>query len=290
MFILFSILTNAALVLILKAFEKFKVGLFQALVFNYITAALFGFIFGADDVSFNSIIHSEWIGMSALLGMFFISLFYLIGLSSQQAGVAATSVANKMSLAIPVLIAFFAYNEKISALKILGIVLAMLAVYFASKKESTSQKSRSKFAYLLPFIIFFGSGILDALINYSQKSFDLSTHLPLFLSCSFGSAAVLGSIALSYLIFIKKEALLIRSVIGGLILGLVNYFSIYFFVLALSKSGLESTVVFPINNMGVVVFSALLAFWIYKERLSKINLIGVVLSLIAIVLIVWNTN
>jgi len=67
---------------------------------------------------------------------------------------------------------------------------------------------------------------------------------------------------------------------------LPNYFSIYFVLLALENLG--GVVVFPILNIGVVLFSSIISWLFYKEKMSKTNWIGVTLACISILIIMWN--
>jgi uncharacterized membrane protein len=47
----------------------------------------------------------------------------------------------------------------------------------------------------------------------------------------------------------------------------------------------SSSVIFPVNNMGIVLLSALLAWIVFKEKLSPVNWTGIVLSVVAIIMI-----
>ena len=73
----------------------------------------------------------------------------------------------------------------------------------------------------------------------------------------------------------------------GLALGLVNYGSIWFFVQAVTYSRLATSVVFPVNNMAIVGASAVLAWLVFKERLSRVNVLGIGLAVVAIAIIAW---
>jgi multidrug transporter EmrE-like cation transporter len=75
-------------------------------------------------------------------------------------------------------------------------------------------------------------------------------------------------------------------VIAGLVLGVPNYFSIYFIIKAL-KNGMESSVVYPINHVGTVLFTSFLGVLIFKEKLIPKNYIGIVVAIVAIVMIAF---
>jgi uncharacterized membrane protein len=68
----------------------------------------------------------------------------------------------------------------------------------------------------------------------------------------------------------------------GILLGIVNYFGVLFFIKALGTNIFDSSIIFGINNIGIVILSVLLGLLLFKEKLSSINLIGVFISIIAI--------
>jgi multidrug transporter EmrE-like cation transporter len=81
-----------------------------------------------------------------------------------------------------------------------------------------------------------------------------------------------------------------KHLIAGVVIGIPNYFSIWCLVRFLKNSRWESSASFPVNNMGIVLFSSVVAWLLFKERLSKINWLGVALSLLAISLIAFGNK
>ena len=73
----------------------------------------------------------------------------------------------------------------------------------------------------------------------------------------------------------------------GIILGIPNYFSIYFFIKLLNSHIMNSSAIIPIANIGVVVCAALAALILFKERMNKANTIGLLLGIISILLIAF---
>ena len=70
-----------------------------------------------------------------------------------------------------------------------------------------------------------------------------------------------------------------------MILGAVNFLSIYAIVKVLESGWMEKTEVFPINNVGIVLLSAAFSFVLFKERFSPRNLLGLALGVLAIALL-----
>ena len=84
---------------------------------------------------------------------------------------------------------------------------------------------------------------------------------------------------------INGSTLEAKSIVAGFALGIPNYFSIHFLLNALNLPNLESTVVFPVNNTGIVLLSTLLAIILFKEKLTKVNWAGILLAVVSIALI-----
>jgi drug/metabolite transporter (DMT)-like permease len=288
MFYLISgILCNVILLIVLKSFKKYEVAAFPAIVVNYFVAGSISLIYTSPKSVYLDATHL-WMP-AALLGILFVSVFFLISLTTDKIGVSAASVANKMSVAIPVVIAFLVYGDSITWLKITGIVLALLSVVFVSASDKKLADGK-KPNYLLPAAVFIGSGAIDALVNYVQKKVvhnDVETAcmVGLFFFAA-GSYGLLG-----FLLFYKdkKNLDLKKTLLAGIILGTPNYFSIYFVMRAISADFIQSSVLYPIVNVGVVLGSTLIAFLFFSEKLSAKNWIGIILSVSAIALIAYSS-
>ncbi len=281
-----SIITNTLLLLILKGFEKYGVNTLHGIVANYFVAAATGLcIHGIPEAE--TIMQGAgdllWIPIS--LGFLFISIFFTLAKTAQVAGISVATVANKMSVVIPVVAAVWLYNESLSTIKIIGIVAALLAVYLTSKKSDGGTFNFKMI--LLPIVIFIGSGIIDAMINHLEKQITVESLMPFLLSLAFMSAFCIGVVTVSYRVYIYKERITGRSILGGIILGIPNYFSIYAITKALNADIMESSQLYPVNNMGIVICSAIGALIVYKEKLSAMNWIGILISIGAISLVAF---
>lgn len=289
--LLLSIFTNTALILILKSFRKFEVNTLQAIVVNYFTAGTTGILLKGIPLPVAEIPHQEWSWVPPVLGVLFISIFLLLAKTAQTIGVSVATVANKMSLVIPVLAAIIFYHESATALKIVGLIIAVVSVYLTSLppvKDAAETKS-SKLKYLwMPTVIFFGSGVLDALVNHAQMNLVPDSHLAIFLSLCFFSAGTIGITVILIRRIMLGEKFRAKSLLAGICLGIPNYFSIYGITRALDSDLMESSALFPVNNMGIVAVAAIGALLIFKEKFSAANWMGIVLSLGAIALITFS--
>jgi uncharacterized membrane protein len=115
---------------------------------------------------------------------------------------------------------------------------------------------------------------------------DGSNH-NLYIITAFAVAGTIGTLILLWLLIAGKERFDIRALIAGILIGVPNYFSLWCLVRVLKIHAGNSSSIIPIANMGIVLFSTLVAALFLKERFSKINLIGIVLSVIAITIIAF---
>lgn len=278
-----SILSSSVLLVIFKYFDKFKIHTFQAITVNYFVATTLGFLLAPIQLQPYELLAKPWALSAVVIGSVFIGMFYIMALSSQKVGVAVSSVANKMSLVIPVIAGFLLYQESAPILKIIGIILAITAVLMVTFPKEKLDIDRKYL--ILPIVIFIGSGFLDTVFKYVQTTQLASGDIEIFSASLFLVSATMGSIVLIGNRIINGITLQPKSIVAGFALGIPNYFSIHFLLQSLNLPNLESTVVFPINNTGIVLLSTFFAILLFSERLSKLNWAGILLAVVSIALI-----
>jgi drug/metabolite transporter (DMT)-like permease len=280
-----SVLFSSLIFVVFKLFVKYRVQTIYAIIINYFTACIVGLLFYQEPFDPEIIPQKSWFWGAVALGVLFIIVFNLMAATSQKLGVSVASVATKMSLAIPVLFGVVLYQEHLSLLQIIGIILALFAVFFASLKEKKIKAE--KWAFTLPLFVFLGSGIIDTSIKYFQEEHMQEEEYALFSATVFAAAAISGIL---FLIFksIKQPLILnLKNVLAGICLGVPNYFSIYFLLKALRHPTWNSASVFTINNVAIVMFSTLLGILLFKEILSVKNWLGIGLAIVSIILVAY---
>ena len=291
LYLIGSIVLTSYLTLCFKFIQKYQITPFQAILFNYFTCVITGSIVNGKFPIQASTIHEPWFKYAILMGAMFISIFNLMAFTTQRIGVAVASVANKLSLVIPFIFSVILYHEKISILKILGILIALLAVVLtcwplnSAKTTTHHSKLNPLLLLLVPTILFLSSGLLDTLIKYVQQNFLDENSNNAYLSTAFMFAGFFGTITLIYLLIIKKQKFNYKSMLAGIGIGIPNYFSIWCLVKVLKANDGNSSSIIPINNMGIVLFSTLMAWILFKEKITALNILGIILSVGAIALI-----
>lgn len=277
-------LASSVIFVIFKLYEKYGVNTLQAIIFNYFIACTVGFLIGDRTFDVTEIHLRPWFFGTLLLGLLFISVFYLAALTTQRSGLSVVSVASKMSVAIPICFGIIWYQESTGWVKIVGIVLALLAVYLTSRKDNKGP-ALEKRNLLLPLFVFLGSGTIDTSIKFLEAEFVPEAEVASFSSTIFAVAGAIGSYILLFQYFRGTLKFRYRNLLGGLALGVPNFFSIYFLVLALRTEGFESSVIFPLNHVSIVMVSTLSGILLFREKLRPNNWLGITLAVLSILMI-----
>lgn len=278
-----SVLASSLIFVIFKLYTKYRIQTLYAIIVNYFVACSVGIYFYTGSVEFSKIMERPWFFGTILLGVLFIVVFNLMAATSQKVGVSAASVATKMSLAIPVVFGMWMYGERLGLFEILGILLALVAVYLATMRKKNVVNHR--YLLLLPVAVFLGSGIIDTSIKYAQQVSVPEEEFPLFSAVVFGSAASCGVLFILLKSFRDGLKINSKNIIGGICLGVPNFFSIYFLMKALDSETLNSASIFTINNVAIVMLSTLLGILLFKESISGKNWIGIGLAIVSIILV-----
>jgi len=287
-FLIGSIILTSYLTLSFKVTERLRINTLQAIVFNYVACVVTGSLFNGHFPVNAEAMRQPWFPWAIMMGVVLIFTFNIIAFTTQQFGVSVASVANKLSLIIPFIFSIFLYKESLTVLKLMGILLALVAVYLTVKPaRSAIEKKTNKGLLILPLILFAASGLLDTMIKYTEQSFLNGNNNNDFLVTAFFSAATIGIVLLFIRIVAGKQKFQYKAVLAGAAIGFPNYFSIWCLVTVLKQNAGRSSAIIPINNMGIVLFSAVAAWILFKEKLSTINWVGIILSVCAIALIAF---
>ncbi len=287
-FLLLCILSSTGIFIIFKSIDRFNIPSLPIIVINYLVATILGFAINPGKTRMAEILHMEWLPASVVIGIMFIIMFFLVAFSSRQAGISVTTVASKMSVIFPIVFSLIIdQQDQVTPMKAAAIACTLAGVALTVFKP---REDRPNLAVMyIPLLLFLGMGIVDSLVKYAQHNHVNNQETALFSAVLFLNAFVSGILVLlffpKYLVHFRKPA-----VWGwGLLLGGVNFGSIFFLVMALNHispggSGIDSSVIFGVNNTGIVALSVLAGLLIFRERLLPVNWFGIALSAIALIL------
>lgn len=276
--LIIAVLCSVAVSVLLKVARKRNIVIQQAIAFNYIVAlSLSWFLLKPDfkGLEFTDFIaQSENTPIFLALGILLPSVFIIMSKAVEFAGIVRSDAAQRLSLFLPILAAFLIFHETLSQSKVVGIVLAFVGLFCLLSKPN--QQSAVVFRGVLALVgVWFGYGIIDILFKQVAKS---GGAFPTTLFIAFSLAACIMFI---YLLF-KRTQWNVASFVGGIILGVLNFFNILFYIKAHQSFGSNPTLVFAGMNIGVICLGTITGALIFKEKISKVNWLGIVFSLSAI--------
>jgi drug/metabolite transporter (DMT)-like permease len=260
-FLILCILSSTGIFILFKVIDRIDLPAFPFIVINYLAATLLGFLIHASPVFLADLRTVDWLPASVIIGVLFIAMFFIVGYSTRKAGISVTTVASKMSVIFPIVFSLVIDpSDRLSTVKLAGILCALAGVGFTVLKPS-AVRFDIRVIYV-PLILFIGMGFVDSLVKYAQHHFVRDPDTALFGAVVFLNAFLSGLILTVF--FPRYHRLFLKPSVWGLgiLLGGVNFGSIYFVVRALNYrspagTGIDSSVVFGVNNIGVVSLSVL---------------------------------
>lgn len=214
--------------------------------------------------------------------------------------VTVSSLFYSCGFIIPTIFGAIYYGEKVHFLQIIGIAVILISFVLCVEKENGKKFNFKWFIYALGGTIF--SGLLGIVQKIFGVEYSAEYSLDTFLSVSF--LMIIGISLIVWLIYalihrakdhshlsvseraitkIEKPLIGKRTFVFTLILGLILGF--HNKICTYLSGVLPSALYFPIVNGGVIVMTAVISAIMLREKLSKRQLISVILGFVAIGLI-----
>lgn len=292
--LIISTVCGAFFSIFFKIFKTKKINAIQAIIFNYATAVVLGYFLSLGGKILINPLKAKWLPIASFLGIFFIGGFVIMSLSTHRVGVAVTSVASRASMIIPIVFCFYFIPEstppKWFAIAIIFVALYM--VIYPGKEHKKHSKVNIKYNIWLPFLVFISFGLCNSLLKLLQFNVSnsgdalnpyLNQELALITSVIFLSAMFLGIIYYFIGPSNIRGKFQFKNLLGGIALGGCNFFTTYF--LMISMKSIQSAVLFPVHNIGIILIDTFAGYLWFKERLNSVQLVGIVVSSFAIILL-----
>ena len=277
LFLILAIICSSSLAIILKLGSVKKSNITLLINANYLIASVIALIFVLANDGFHFSLYATLFAI--VLGVLFAETFVIYSKGISLAGTALATVSARLSVVIPVLFSIILFGEKPTVNMFVGFGLTLITLYFfylSLKNQNTSSDSSSKYFYL--FFLLIGIGTVDFSMKIFERTFPrIEKETFVFLIFFFAFIYTLVKILVKKISF-NKETYKI-----GLLLGLPNVFAIHFVLLALSQ--LPAIVVFPIQNIGVIVVTAIIAYMIWKEKINLYGRIAIIIGIAAIIML-----
>ena len=269
-YVFLSVLASTLILAIFRLMTSVGANTRHTITVSYLVASLTGFTqFSTESINSSA----PWFWPAAAEGAIFYLVFRLMAKTTQVNGIAVASIATKMSVVIPVCIGIVVLNESANAIKLAGVFAGICAVFLSA--GGSVQVNQWKW----PALVFLGTGAIDASFKLFQELGLSEQEFPLFITTIFSFAFVVG---LVHHFVCADRRLNSASVFSGIALGLTNFGTVFFILKALAQPQWESSVIFPINNFGVVALSTVTAVVLFNEKLSSGGWAGLGLAVAAI--------
>ncbi len=271
-FLAFAVVCSVAVSVLLKTARKHGIHIEHAIAVNYIVASACCWFFlqppleGLRHAGFGSL----WPFLA--LGVLLPSIFVVMARAVEQAGIVRSDAAQRLSLVLPVLAAFLLFGERLNSNKIVSIVLAFSALAALLYKPGQGKKGGGM---LWLAGVWLGFGVIDILFKQLSKT-GQAMSLNLFVAFALACVLMWGYV------WRQGKPLKAADFAGGLLLGLLNFGNILFYLKAHHAFSGDPTLVFAGMNLGVIVLGTLTGALAFKEKISTVNQIGIVLALAAI--------
>jgi len=280
LFLILSILCSVVVGVIFKISRKYNANPSQIISFNYIAAITLCYITFSPDL--NALDNNAPLEIYTAVGILLPILFLFLALSIKYMGIAKTDAAQRLSLFIPILAAWLLFNEGFNSYKVIGVLVGFAALLFILKKPSEHTENK----WIYPAAVLVGFGVIDILFKkialYTVVPYTTSLFFVFLIAFAVSIAIVL------YKLLIAKESFSVKSIPFGILVGIFNFGNILFYLKAHKVFAENPSTVFAGMNMGVIILGTLIGAFFFKEKLSKINILGLFLALIAVVFIVFS--
>jgi len=278
-YITLSIFCSVTIALLLKLAKRYQISIIQAVTFNYLTALILCFLFFKPEVKLltSAAPWPVYIPLAILLP----TIFLFLAASVKNLGIVKTDIAQRLSLFIPILAAYFIFKENFNQLKFIGLSVGFIAIFLTFSRKTEPAKERNNWLY--PITVFVGFGIIDVLFKQIAlyKEIPYTTSLFTVFCLSF----IVSLMIVIAMVLTKRIKLQLVNIACGFVLGLFNFGNILFYLKAHQALAKNPSTVFAAMNLGVIVVGSLIGIIVFKEKLTKLNYVGIILAIAAVVLI-----
>ncbi len=289
--LLLTIIATSCIFLAFKSFKVFGMYSLHAITINYFVCVITGLIFFRSKLPllFEDPQFKIWYLIAFFLGILFILTFFRMSRTAQEISVSASSMASKLALVLPVIFSLVILQRSAKEYDLInysGIILTIPALILASWPEKDIHNTKLISRLSLPFSVFLLSGIIDTSLNYLNALFEKDPgfiFFPLFVFFTAGLSGLIFS-------FTNKKNTppwKLKSVIGGIYLGVPNFFSLYFLLETLKAFNQDGAFIFPMSNLGTILLSGIGAFFLFNEKMNLLKFSGLILACIAIYLLAY---
>lgn len=214
--------------------------------------------------------------LGIISGFLYLVCFILLQQNIRCNGVVLASASMKLgAVLIPVMAAALFFHERMGWVQLAGVALAAAAILLINIEKGDVSKGGRKFWLVVLLAV---NGLTDTMANIYDKTgaAALKNH---YLFYTFLAALFLAfAVAL-----LKQEKAALPDICWGLLIGIPNYYSARFILLALGR--VPAVIVYPAYSVGTIITITLIGLIVFHESLSSQKKCAVLLILAALALL-----
>lgn len=296
LFLIIATVLTAMFSIVFKIFHRKDIDANQAIFFNYLTAFILGVLFSLNGEAVVNPLKADWLVDVIILGFIFMAGMVMLSASTRRVGVAISTVCSRASMVIPIIVSYLLIegSAKPKWLLICLVLVAMTLTIWTDKPEGGHKYTLLDILAPVTVFLMFGASnaylkVLQHRVTVNDTAAGLSEQvINSEISLVTASVFFVAMIMCIYSFFKKgpdgkRSPLLLKNVIGGIVLGFVNYFCTY--TLMLSMKTIDSSFLFPVHNIGIVAIGAIVGWLAFNEKLRPHQILGIVLAAVSIALL-----
>lgn len=279
-YLVLAISASVLVSIFLKMARSRGIDVAQAILINYITAIILCIYLLKPSFDVSQIM-ANGAFIFVALGVLLPSVFIIMAKAVQMVGIAKSDVAQRLALFLPILASFTIFGEDLTLAKGTGLILAFSSLIALTYKPvhhtdvKVSDTTDFKRAAAILGGVWLGYGVIDILFKQMAK---LGSAFPDTLLVSF----VLAFVLLFIYLMMNRTKWQPKSLASGVLLGALNFANILFYIKAHQVYKDDPTLVFAGMNIGVICLGAVVGLVIFREKISKINGLGILLGVLAV--------
>ena len=273
-YLVLAIISSALTSIVMRFGERHvnnNMGMFAA---NYGVCVLLAGLFMGDftvSAKENGMVTAVLLGV--LAGSLFLGNFVLLKNSMKQNGIILSTTFMKLGVLVPTLLAVVAFRERPSALQVIGILLALLAIFMIHFEKEAVAENAKKGALIILLVI---SGITDSMANIYDK-IGVEAFKDHYLFFTFLVAFLLA------LVLALRQKISKKDILFGIMIGVPNYFSARFLLLAVGS--VPAVIVYPVYCVAAMVIISLVGIFAFREHLDKKKAVALGIIMVSLVLL-----
>ena len=273
--LILAIASSAMIAVIMRISAPRVKGNISMLAANYLICLLLGAWYGGFQLfPVRSPGFPMTVGMGAVNGILYLAGFVLLQYNTRKNGVVLSSVFIKLGLLVPMVLSVFLFAENPTPIQWLGFVLAVGAIILMNYEKGTSFSG-----VRLPLVLMLLAGGCGDAMSKVFEVYGSPSQGDLFLFYTFVSAFLLCI----GLILRKKERPDRSALLFGVVVGIPNFFSAKFLLMALEH--LPAVIVYPTFSVATILAVTLAGICLFHERLRRLQWAALTVILAALVLL-----